>query len=166
MGTDTVADIVQQWRVQRPDLDPSPLLVVGRILRLGQLMDGALAPLFAQAGLGNGEFNILAALRRAGAPYTRSPSELRDSLLVTGGAITKQVDRLEGKGLVTRERAAHDARSRTITLTPAGVELVDNLMARHLDRQTDLLSSLPPRRQAQLASLLAALAGSLEHPGS
>lgn len=78
------------------------MLVIGRIQRLAQLLDVALRPPFAHAGLGQGDFDVLAALRRSGPPYSRSPGQLREALMVTSGAVTKQVDRLLAKGLVTR----------------------------------------------------------------
>lgn len=160
MSADQVAGIVEQWTAQRPDLDPSPMLVVGRIHRLAQTMDRALRPPFAAAGLGQGDFDVLAALRRAGPPYSRSPGELRDSLMVTSGAVTKQVDRLVAKGLVTRA-VADDARGRTITLTAAGKRQVDELIAVHLANERRLLSSLTDVQVADLAALLAVLSEQL-----
>lgn len=162
MSSDPVGRIVEQWHVQRPDLDPSPMLVVGRIHRLAQLMDTALRPPFAAAGLGQGDFDVLAALRRAGPPYSHTPGELRDSLMVTSGAVTKQVDRLVARGLVTRDVAAHDARGRTVALTEAGVALIDELIADHLDNERRLLTSLTDTQVHDLAALLARLTESLE----
>lgn len=154
--------IVEQWRVQRPDLDPSPMLVIGRIHRLADLLDTALRPTFATAGLGQGDFDILAALRRAGPSGSRTAGELRESLLVTSGAVTKQVDRLAARGMVTREVGPHDARVRRVTLTGTGAALVDRLIEAHLDTERRLLAGLPAERAAQLAALLGELADHLE----
>ena len=160
--TDAVGRIVEEWRGQRPDLDPSPMLVVGRIHRVGQLLDEALRPTFARAGLGRGDFDVLAALRRAGPPYRRTAGELRTALMVTSGAITKQVDRLAAQGLVDRNVGEHDARVRHVTLTGRGVALVDELIAVHLDAERRLLSGLAPEQAAKLETALAALAERLE----
>jgi DNA-binding MarR family transcriptional regulator len=160
--TDAVGRIVEEWREQRPDLDPSPMLVVGRIHRVGQLLDEALRPTFARAGLGRGDFDVLAALRRAGPPYRRTAGELRDALMVTSGAITKQVDRLAAQGLVARDVGEHDARVRHISLTDRGVALVDELIAVHLDTERRLLSGLPADQAAQLAAVLGTFAERLE----
>jgi len=166
MTEDAVAAIVAGWREERPDEDADPMLVVGRIFRLAQVMDAALRPPFAEAGLGNGEFDILAALRRAGRPYARTPRELQRAMMVTSGAITKQVDRLERKGLVTRGPDPRDGRSRTVALTSAGRRLVDRLLPVHLANERGLLSALSVREQDQLASLLGRLAADLEaRPG-
>lgn len=162
MTTDAVAGIVEQWRTQRPDLDASPMLVVGRIGRLAHVMDVALRPTFAEAGLGEGDFDVLAALRRTGPPYSRTPGELRDALMVTGGAVSKQVDRLVSKRLVTRKVAPEDARGRQITLTRAGVSLVDGLLETHLANERRLLAGLTPAQESQLAAALAVLAENIE----
>jgi len=163
--TDVVGRIVEQWAEQRPDLDATPMLVVGRIHRVGALLDAALRPPFARAGLGQGEFNILSALRRAGTPYERTAGDLGEALMITTGAITKQVDRLLARGLVQRAVAGHDARVRIVRLTASGVALVDELLAVHLDNERRLLSSLTSRQRADLAGLLEALAMHLEGAG-
>jgi DNA-binding MarR family transcriptional regulator len=165
-GVDAVDRIVDQWREQRPDFDASPMLVVGRILRVAQLMDTALRPPFAAAGLGQGDFDILAALRRAGPPYARTAGELRRELLVTSGAVTKQVDRLITRGLVRRDVGRQDARVRRVSLTDEGVTLVDELMAVHLANQRRLLAALPPDKAEDLAKALSELLDDLEdRPG-
>jgi DNA-binding MarR family transcriptional regulator len=151
---DAVGLIARTWARERPDLDPSPLLVIGRLIRLSVAYDVALRPPFAAAGLGSGDFDLLAALRRAGEPYTLTPSELATAMLVTSGAVTKRLDRLEGQSYVHRAASASDGRSRTVTLTDAGRQLVDELMPVHLANEARLLQPLTPDQQLQLAELL------------
>lgn len=159
---DATAVIVAQWSRERPDLDAGPMLVIGRLFRLTDAVDQRLRPLFAAADLGNGDFDVLAALRRSGEPYTLSAGELSRTVLVTTGAITKRVDRLEARGLVERTVAENDSRGRLITLTAEGVALTDDLMAAHLDNQRRLLSGLSAEEQRQLAALLHRLSATLE----
>jgi len=159
---DAVARIVEQWREQRPDLDASPMLVIGRIHRLTQLTDAALRPTFAAAGLAPGDFDVLAALRRAGPPHGRTAGQLREALMVTSGAVTKQVDRLVGKALVSRDVGTGDARVRRITLTGAGLALVDELIEVHLDNERRLLARLTASQTAELGAALGVLAAGLE----
>ena len=161
---DAVAVIVEQWRRQRPDLAPDPMLVIGRIDRLSATFDVRLRPTFADAGLGNGDFDVLAALRRAGAPYELTPGDLSRAMMVTTGAVTKRIDRLESQGLVARTVAPTDGRGRLVSLTPSGVELVDDLMGRHLAREAALLGGLDDRERAELGHLLGRLLTSLEDP--
>jgi DNA-binding MarR family transcriptional regulator len=160
--TDSTDAIVAQWTRERPDLDTSPMLVIGRLFRLTDAVDQRLRPLFAAAGLGNGDFDVLAALRRSGAPYTLSAGELSRTVLVTTGAITKRVDRLEARGLVGRTVSEHDSRGRLVTLTTDGIALTDDLMAAHLDNQRRLLAGLGARERDHLAALLRRLASTLD----
>jgi DNA-binding MarR family transcriptional regulator len=151
---DHVGRILLQWHRERPDLDPSPLGVVGRLHRLADTLNVALRALFAEAGLSDGDFDVLASLRRSGEPFALTPSELADTTMVTSGAVTKRVDRLEAQGYVSRTVSADDARSRTIALTPAGRALIDDLFPRHVENERRLLAGLTPAEQDQLAGLL------------
>lgn len=161
-----VAEIVSQWTTERPDLDASPMLVIGQMARLTQLFEPHLRPPFAAAGLGNGDFDVLAALRRAGEPFMLAPGQLATSLLVTTGAITKRLDRLEARRLVRRTVSRADGRGRLVNLTPPGVALTDELIAAHLTNEAHLLTALNDRQRDQLATLLERLAAALEatHP--
>ena len=138
------------------------MLVVGRIEWIQARLDAALRPLFAEAGLGNGDFTALSALRRAGPPYALSPGELATAMLVTTGAVTKRVDRLLAQGLVTRGLAASDGRGRVVALTERGRELVDRLIERHLANERRLVGALTALERRRLAELLHLLAVSLD----
>jgi DNA-binding MarR family transcriptional regulator len=159
---DVVAGIVEQWARERPDLDAAPMLVIGRLLRLGHVLDVRLRPPFAATDLANGDFDVLAALRRAGTPFTARPVDLSRSLLVTTGAITKRLDRLEAQGYVERESADGDGRGKLVRLTPTGRETADRLIAVHLANQDRLLAGLTGPERDRLATLLGRLAGALE----
>ncbi|MFF0740442.1 MarR family winged helix-turn-helix transcriptional regulator [Streptomyces sp. NPDC004111] len=161
MQTDPIAAIVDQWKHERPDLDATPMLVVARLFRLTEMLDQRLRPPFAAAGLGNGDFDVLAALRRSGEPYALSAGDLSRTVLVTTGAITKRVDRLEARGLVDRSISENDSRGRLITLTGKGVGLADELIATHLANQRRLLAGLGDAEQDRLAALLAQLTSTL-----
>ncbi|MCZ1011697.1 MarR family winged helix-turn-helix transcriptional regulator [Streptomyces lydicus] len=161
MQPDSIAAIVDQWKRERPELDATPMLVVGRLFRLADTLDQRLRPPFAAADLGSGDFDVIAALRRSGAPHSLSAGELSRTVLVTTGAISKRVDRLEARGLVSRSVAEADSRGRLITLTAEGVELADELIAVHLDNQRRLLAGLDGDEQSQLAGLLERLTSAL-----
>jgi len=151
---DAVDRIAAQWAVERPELDSSPMQVIGRIHRVAALLEAGLRPPFAEEGLGNGDFDVLASLRRAGAPYRLTPTELTATMMVTSGAVTKRVDRLEKAGLVRRSVAEHDARGRLIELTEHGVEVVDRLVVKHWANEDRLLAALDAGQRAQLVELL------------
>ncbi|MEV4118702.1 MarR family transcriptional regulator [Micromonospora sp. NPDC049645] len=161
MDDDRIADIVGQWRRERPDLDPSPLLIIGRIQQIAAVLDATLRPPFAAADLGNGDFDVLAALRREGEPYTLTAGQLSHRMLVTTGAVTKRVDRLIARGLVSRSVSEADARGRVVGLTPAGVALTDRLIEEHLANEAAILRGLTDRDRRTLERLLTAMTRTL-----
>lgn len=151
---DHVDRILEQWRGARPDLDVSPMGLIGRLHRLAIVLDEALRPVFAAEGLGDGDFDVLATLRRAGPPYELSPGELAASTMVTSGAVSKRIQRLEDAGLVARAVDERDARGRRVRLTPAGLALVDRAVEAHVANEHRLVAGLAPAERAQLARLL------------
>ncbi|GIL35444.1 MULTISPECIES: MarR family winged helix-turn-helix transcriptional regulator [Phycicoccus] len=158
---DHVATVHAQWRTERPDLDTTPLLVIGRIHRIAAALTPELTAVYAEFGLGEGEFDVLATLRRQGEPFTLSPGELAERTMVTSGAVSKRLDRLQARGLVERRADATDGRARTVVLTPAGRTLIDDAMAAHVANEARLLEALGARDRDTLARLLARLAESL-----
>jgi DNA-binding MarR family transcriptional regulator len=161
-AADPIAAIVDQWRQAIPALDASPMLVIARLMRAAERCDARLRPLFADAGLAGGDFDALAALRRAEPPHALTPGELGAAMLVTSGAVTKRVDRLEREGFVERARSSRDGRERVITLTPAGRELTDRLMSAHMENERTLLTALDHGEREALGDLLGRLLISLE----
>ncbi|MGW2378309.1 MULTISPECIES: MarR family winged helix-turn-helix transcriptional regulator [Kitasatospora] len=151
---DHVALIQAAWRRERPDLDVSPQGVIGRLHRLAARLTGELTLVYQRYGLSEGEFDVLAALRRAGAPYERAPGELAAHTMVTTGAMTKRIDRLERAGLVTRRHAEDDRRGRVVALTDAGLRLIDEAFTAHVRNEHRLLSHLSPGEAAALQTLL------------
>jgi DNA-binding MarR family transcriptional regulator len=148
-------DVIQaEWRRERPDLDPSPQAVIGRLHRLAYAVMERLTENYRVYDLTEGEFDLLAALRRAGAPYERAAGELADHTMITSGGLTKRVDRLAARGLVTRRSEASDARRRMIALTPAGRELIDRAITTHLDLEHALLADLGADDAAVLEGVL------------
>ncbi|MEV0233406.1 MarR family transcriptional regulator [Nonomuraea sp. NPDC050786] len=161
---DHVARIQQAWARERPDVDVSPQGVIGRLHRLAGHLTERLCVVYQQYGLGEGEFDVLAALRRAGAPYERAPGELAAHTMVTTGAMTKRIDRLERAGLVTRRRSANDGRGRLVALTRAGREVIDQAFTDHMANERRLLDGLSPEQAAQLESLLTTWLACFEAP--
>ena len=108
--------ILEQWARERPDLDASPIGLIGRLHRLADVLNVELLAVFGEEVLCDGDFDVLVTLRRHGAPYELTPGELGESTMVTSSAVTKRIDRLERAGLVTRTVSQADARSRRIRL--------------------------------------------------
>src|SRR5689334_14268494 len=153
---DRVARIQDDWRRERPDLDVSPQAVIGRLHRLADRLTEELCLVYGHYGLSEGEFDVLCALRRASEPYERAPGELAAHTMVTTGAMTKRIDRLERAGLVTRRRSDDDQRGRIVALTGPGRELIDQAFTDHMRNERRLLDLLPPTEAASLETLLTA----------
>ncbi|QOD94258.1 MarR family transcriptional regulator [Chryseoglobus sp. 28M-23] len=153
---DRVERIQEEWRRARPDLDPSPQGVFGRLARLTDAIDQELDRVFRAYGLTAGEFDVLATLRRAGGACERSPSELAASTMVTAGALTKRVDRLERSGLVRRRRVSSDGRARVVGLTAEGRTLIDAAIEAHLANERTLLEAVPEPDRAELERIMRA----------
>ncbi|MFD0357317.1 MarR family winged helix-turn-helix transcriptional regulator [Streptomyces sp. NPDC127110] len=161
---DRVARIQADWRRERPDLDVRPQAVIGRLHRLAGRLTEELALVYGRYGLGEGEFDVLCALRRAGEPYERAPGELAAHTMVTTGAMTKRIDRLERAGLVTRRRADDDQRGRIVALTGPGRELIDQAFTDHMRNERHLLDLLTPAEAASLETLLTSWLSRMDHP--
>ncbi|WP_129339182.1 MarR family winged helix-turn-helix transcriptional regulator [Cellulomonas endophytica] len=139
---DRVDAIQQAWARERPDVDVRPQGVLGRLHRLAGRLTEELAAVYRQHGLSEGDFDVLATLRRAGPPYERAPGELAAHTMVTTGATTKRLDRLEAAGLVVRRGGEGDGRRRVVALTPAGTALVDRAFTDHMANERRLLDLL------------------------
>jgi DNA-binding MarR family transcriptional regulator len=161
---DEVDRIVAAWRRERPDLDVGPLEVLSRVTRLARYLDRARSAAFARHGLETWEFDVLAALRRAGEPYRLSPGQLVAQTMVTSGTMTNRIDRLAGRGLVRRLPDPADGRGVMVRLEDSGRQLADAALADLLQIERGVLKSLEPDEHERLAGLLRELLTALELP--
>jgi DNA-binding MarR family transcriptional regulator len=151
---DEVDELSEEWARERPDLDLGPVAVFSRISRLSRHLDLARREAFTASGIESWEFDVLAALRRAGAPYELSPGRLLRATLVTSGTMTNRVDRLAERGYVERHPDPADRRGVLVRLTPEGRAAVDAAFTALIDAEKALLAELPPAQQKELAGLL------------
>ncbi|MGY2490598.1 MarR family winged helix-turn-helix transcriptional regulator [Cupriavidus sp. CP313] len=151
---DHVDGILAQWARERPDLDASPMGVIGRLGRLNRHTSRAIEAALGETGLQPWEFDVLATLRRAGPPYALSPGALIGSLMITSGTMTNRLDHLERAGLVRRQPNPEDRRGLLVELTEAGRERVDRALELHVANEHRLLADLTATERAQLAALL------------
>jgi DNA-binding MarR family transcriptional regulator len=152
---DAVDVIRDLWHAERPDLDTWPTGVVGRVQRLSRILERELRSFDARQGLEAGEFDVLTTLRRSGPPYRMTAGAFLRASMVTSGAVTKRIDRMESKGLVERVRpTGGDRRSVQIQLTEEGMRVVDEVFPRHLANEEHLVSALSQDECEELAKLL------------
>ena len=160
---DVVDRVVREWAAERPDLPVAPIEVITRVGRLRARFDDELAGLFARFDLSAADFAVIAALRRAGAPYRLPQSVLMARLGLTSGTISVRLTRLVAKDVVERAPSPDDARGTLITLSGKGLRLFDDVAPAHLENEDVLLSALTADERAQLAGLLRKLLVGFEH---
>jgi DNA-binding MarR family transcriptional regulator len=154
---DEVDELSEAWASERPDLDLGAVAIFSRISRLDKRLDVARREAFSAHGIEAWEFDVLAALRRAGEPYELSPGRLLKETLVTSGTMTNRVDRLTARALVERHPDPDDRRGVIVRLTPTGVRTVDSAFEALLAAEAHLLTTLSARDQKKLADLLRTL---------
>lgn len=158
---DHVEKIIAQWERERPDLDVSPQAVFGRLHRLALRLHRELVSVYEEHGLNEGEFDVLATLRRSGTPFALTPTELARSTMVTTGAITKRIDRCVNKGLVRRSESPDDGRGRLVSLTAEGKRVIDDAFTEHIANEHRLVADLPASDRRKLAEILVRWNGAL-----
>ena len=156
--------LLAEWQAERPELDAAAMAVVGRLLSIGRQLEARANAALRPLGLHYTDLDVLATLRRGGRPYRRTPTELRDSVLITSGAMTACLDRLERNGLISRIADPKDRRSSAAALTREGRALIDKAIAVRFAEAADALSGLSAADGARLAVLLKKLGRTLGAP--
>lgn len=159
---DRIDKITQQWERERPDLDINPMGLIGRLGNVAHHLTREMEKVFTQFGLNRSSFDVLATLRRAGAPYTLSPGDMLATLMVTSGTMTNRIDQLEKAGLVCRHTNPDDGRGFLVSLTPEGLSLINQLIEEHTKNQARLVAKLSEQEQQALNQLLRTFLASFE----
>jgi DNA-binding MarR family transcriptional regulator len=151
---DGVDEISEQWQRERPELDHSPIGIIGRVSRLAREIEARLEPVYKDHGLEPGWHDVLATLRRQGPPYRLRPTDFSGSLMLTSSGTTKRLDKLEQAGLIARSPDPGDRRGILITLTDKGRDVIDATTVAHLANERNILGALTEQEQRRLADLL------------
>lgn len=159
---DAVDRVVDQWSKEKPDLETESMAIMGRMLRVAKHMETEVAEVHKKYDLKLGEFDVLATLRRSGEPYKLTPSELINTMMLTSGAMTNRLDKLERKGLITRSHSKADRRSVFVQLTKDGLVLIEEMLVKHVEIQSQLVDSLSDTQKKQLNQLLKTWLGQFE----
>ncbi|CCG41392.1 MarR family winged helix-turn-helix transcriptional regulator [Magnetospirillum molischianum] len=152
---DRAAVAASQWRRERPDIDPFPMEVLGRLTELTQILTrDHLNPLFARFGLQNGEFDVLATLRRSGTPYALTPTALYEAAMISSGGMTARIDRLEKAGLIERRKHPTDRRGTLVALTEKGKTAIDDILPEHIENELNILRHITQEETIELNKIL------------
>ena len=154
MKHDRIDNILEQWQRESPQLDLSALAVTGRVMRIARLLEKHRESVLADYGLTVWSFDMLATLRRQGSPYQLKPTDLYNLLMLSSGAMTNRIDRLEQEGLVARIRDPDDRRSVSVQLTPKGIELTDTVMPVLFERENQFTEQFTKPETQILIKLL------------
>lgn len=157
-----VKSAIAQWQRELPSLDLLPMEVVGYLKTSQLITRNQLEAFFKTHGLQLGEFDVLATLRRAGAPYALTPTQLFGTLMVSSGGMTNRLDRLERAGLIVRTPNPEDRRGTLVSLTEKGLEMMNRIVPLHVENEARLLSALSREEQETLGRLLGKLLDGLE----
>ncbi len=161
-GRDRVDAILDQWARERPELPTAPMEAIGRLSRLALILGSKIHEGHKPFGLSRESFDVLAALRRAGAPYRLTPTELYRSLMLSSGAMTNRIDRLEHEGMVERVDDPRDRRGVLVALTAKGHKTIDDAMDAHVENEAVLIAAITPQEREALCVILRKLLLSLE----
>lgn len=161
---DGIDRVEAAWRQERPDVDVSSIGIISRLWRVGRHLERERKDRLAELGTDRVTLDVLAMLRRSGAPYRRTAGELTHSSLITSGGVSQRLDKLERAGLVTRHIHPDDRRRVEVQLTPAGMRLMDDLLADLMEHESDVLGVLSASDQGELRRLLKILLARFEHP--
>jgi DNA-binding MarR family transcriptional regulator len=162
MVSNTVSELVNDWHSERPDLDIPPLELFVLINRLSDQFIKRAEKWLSPLGLSWESFSLIVTLRRVGAPFALRPGDLLKVSLLTSGAITNRIDRVEQLGLVERHREPNDRRGVVVRLTPAGQTLADRAIAVHFEHMNIMFAGLTKTEVKLATGLLSKLLGSLE----
>jgi DNA-binding MarR family transcriptional regulator len=151
---DDIDKVVAQWGEEKPHLQTLPMEIFGRIMRLQKHIEAEIAACHKQYGLTLGEFDVLATLRRSGEPFNLTPSALLSSMMLTSGAMTNRLDKLESKGFIERVHSTEDRRSVSVGLTEKGFAIIDEAIEEHVRIQLQLVQQLSDAEKPELNQLL------------
>lgn len=151
---DDIDKVAAQWNKEKPQLDTQPMEIFGRMMRLQKHLEVEIAACHKQYGLTFGEFDVLATLRRSGKPFNLTPSALLSSMMLTSGAMTNRLDKLQAKDLIERVHSTEDRRSVSVGLTDKGFAIIDTAIEEHVRVQHKLVQQLSDTDKPELNQLL------------
>mgnify|MGYP000011722685 CR=1 FL=1 len=153
-GKDLIDNLVQDWKNERPELDASAMLIIGRILKLGKVLEKRMDKVLKDSPICYSDLDVLATLRRSGKPFELTPKELMKSVLITSGAMTALLNRLEKQDLIYRKVDKKDTRVKRAGLTKKGIKIIDKAIEDRFEDAQETINDLNLKEKKALAKLL------------
>ncbi len=160
---DIIDHLVNEWNKEQPELDASAMQIVGRVLRLGKLLEKRAGKSLQDLGIHYTDLDVLATLRRSGSPYELTPKQLMKSVLITSGSMTALLDRLTKLGLIYRSNDDKDKRIKRAGLTKKGIFIIDKGIKIRFNDAKESISVIDKKEREILSNLLKKLLTSLDH---
>lgn len=151
---DLIDQLRDEWNQEDSKLDTSAMDIVGRIIKLGNIWSVQVNTIMKPFGLKYTEFDIIATLRRSGKPYELTPTQLCNSILLTSGAMTTALNRVEKSGLIERTLSASDKRVKTARLTPKGIKLAHQAAEKRFELASNQIQKISGKNRQILSALL------------
>lgn len=151
---DVIDNLVSEWKKERRELDASAMHIVGRILKLGKILEKRAGQALKGSGIYYTDLDVLATLRRSGKPYELTPKELMQSVLITSGAMTALLDRLTRLDMIYRAADKNDGRIKRAGLTKKGIKVIDKAIEIRFEEANDAVGKLNRAERESLAFLL------------
>lgn len=152
--TDHIDRLRAQWARELPDLDTEGMAIIGRARWITLKLRPEIEAVFARHGIDAGELDVLNTLRRSGAPYRLTPTELYRTLMISSGGLTDRLTRLEKAGLIRRLPGETDKRSLLVELTKAGRDKAEAAFREDMALEKQQIAGLSKAERKQLAELL------------
>src|SRR6266508_2632627 len=150
---DLVDEHVDQAVREFPEVDPAVEAILARIDKIERYLNKTMAETLTRHRLSEGDYKVLVKLRLA-EDNRLSPGELSDSLMLSTGAMTNRLDRLEERGLVVRKPEPRDRRGVLVELTPEGHDALAAAVHEQAAREIKLLGALSEEEKAAVNDLL------------
>ncbi len=161
-NVDIIDHLVSDWKRERPELDASAMQIVGRILKLGKILERRAGLALKENNIHYTDLDVLATIRRSGKPYQLTPKELMKSVLITSGAMTTLLDRLTKLDLIFRANDPKDGRIKLACLTNKGKGIIDKAIEIRFKEAKESVNVLNNAEHAQFSALLKKLLFSLD----
>lgn len=162
VSEDPVAAALTKWQPDARHIDYSVVALMLYFDQIGQSVFKSTSDAAASVGMSYNDLMVLGALRRVGAPYESTLTELSGMFWISLPGMMKRLARLEALGYLERARNPRDRRSQHVRLTEKGLATLRDLVANHQPAEYFALLNLPEQDRGTLSELLPQLLNNID----